>query len=148
MRSAFLTPLIVFLSCHAPLHENSNSVKTDTLAQEIINPIVDSNLERKIIDTLVKLSMVKEDKRYIDSVNHTKQGLRIGFDTVINYYAADGGPLIDVTVWYSKEALDSGKFHDEFYIDPKTFDIKVCDDQNDTIWTVPDYLKQHPELSK
>jgi hypothetical protein len=130
----FLTMVLGLLSC------NNNKAKetpvpgdTTTILNEPVTPPAAEDLEKKVTDTLMKLSFVKESDRYIDSLSDHKHGIAFMQDT--------SGGMIAVKAGYN--GPERFETYYNFSIDPKTFEIKILDPVSGDYQSIEEYLKMN-----
>ena len=92
---------------------------------------VDTALQTRIFDTLVKLSFIKESDRYIDSSTNHKHRISFLMDTLENE------KLIYIQAGLNNEDRFVTGF--QFYVNPKTMDIKVYDPVNDKRLSIKEF---------
>ncbi len=130
----FLAMVLGLLSC------NNNTDKetpvpgdTTSILIEPVTPPVAEDWEKKVTDTLMKLSFVKESDRYIDSISDHKHGIAFMQDT------SDG--MIAVKAGYN--GPERFETYYNFSIDPKTFEIKILDPVSGVYLSIGEYLKMN-----
>lgn len=133
---------IFFLSCKNSEERNSyikNHKKVnDTLVRKNYT-IPDTSLENKILDTLIKIGIIKRNNNYIDSVTNHKHGIAFLIDTLVK-----GDTDIYIQAGFNGE--DRFETHYQIYINPKTMDIKFYDPLNDKKLSIKEYEKWEANL--
>lgn len=96
-------------------------------------PNTTSITEDQLLDSLRRISFVKESERYLDSLTNHKRGMAFIVDTVSNN---------EVTV---RAGYNGNPTHFETYyiftVNPQTFDIKVLETASGNQLTVSEYEK-------
>jgi len=118
MKSIFFISVVTLFSCHSTLTKNNYVIKTDAATQKVVDHI-DSNLENKITDTLLKLPFIKKYDEQIVSISNHKHGVVFMLDTI------NKGNDIYVEAGYNDEIRWITNY--QFYINTKTLEIKVYD---------------------
>jgi len=97
----------------------------------------DSTLENRITDELMKLPFVKKSDRYIDSFSNHQHGMAFMVDSL-----EPGEKEVFVRAGYNGD--ERFETYYQFYVNPKTLEIKVYDVIEDKKMTVKEYIKsQH-----
>lgn len=121
--------------------------KTDTLAVNNISKIDtassyyhrfnDSALEDRITKAIMKLPFVKKANAYIDSFSNHQHGIAFMVDSLGSYKNE-----INVQAGYNGETRF--EIYYNFYVNPRTLEIKVLDVVNDKKLSVLEFMKtQH-----
>ena len=143
MRNFFALLLLI---CFAACNNNSPAAKDapakDTLAvvtkndsvASYIHRFTDTTLENRITDALLKLSFVKKANTYIDSFSNHRHGIAFMLDSL-----GKGENEIYVQAGYNGE--ERFETYYQFYVNPKTLEIKVYDVVDDKKLSVKEYLK-------
>ncbi|MGG9972165.1 hypothetical protein ACQ33O_10260 [Ferruginibacter sp. SUN002] len=122
---------ILLISCN-------NNIKPWESTEEKKNaspPVVFNRLtEDKIVDTLMKLPFIIKANAHIDSVTDHLDAISFIIDTL-----RSGESDIHVKAGYNAE--DRYFTYYQFYVDPKTFDIKVYDPVADVKTPLVKYLE-------
>ena len=129
-----LTVALFLFSCKSGTEKNV-ALKThekDTINTKIYDPI-DTFLQTKIIDTLMKLSFIKESDKYIDSSTNHKHGIAFIMDTLQNE------PFIYIQAGLNGE--DRFVTGYQLYVNPRTMEIMVYDAVNDKRLTIKQFEK-------
>ena len=126
---------------------NSSNDKTTTIVKDsvvttpkpdselhYVHNFTDTILENKIIDKLMKLPFVKKSDKYIDSFTNHQRGIAFMVDSL-----QAGEKEIFVRAGYN--GTDRFETYYQFYVDPRTLEIKVYDVVNDAKMTVKEYIK-------
>lgn len=133
----FLLFFIMFFSCKTSKEQNMH-IKNDKVTKD--NSIdkgytlTDTVLENKILDTLIKIGIIKRNNNYIDSVTNHKHGIAFIIDTLIK------GDT-DIFVQAGFNGADRFVTHYQIYINPKTMDIKFYDPVDDKKLSIKEYEK-------
>lgn len=134
MRDILTGGLLLILSC------NSESKKTialippanDSLDAKVYET-VDTALQKKIADTLIKLSFIKESNRYIDSSTSHNHGIAFIMEALKNE------SLIYVQAGLNGKDRFVNGF--QLYVDPTTMEIKVYEPVSDKKLSVKEFEK-------
>ncbi|MDB5223356.1 MAG: hypothetical protein JWN83_2023 [Chitinophagaceae bacterium] len=134
MRKILTGGLIFILSCNS---ENQKTITLippvkDSLDSKLYEP-VDTSLQKKIADTLIKLSFIKESNRYIDSSTNHNHGIAFIMDALKN------DSLIYVQAGLNREDRFVTGF--QLYVNPTTMEIKVYEPASDKKLSVKEYEK-------
>jgi len=99
----------------------------------------DTILEKEILDTLVKLPIIKRNNSYIDSVTNHKHGIAFIMDTLVK-----GDTDIFIQAGFNGE--DRFETHYQIYVNPKTMDIRFYDPVGDKKLSIKEYEKWEANL--
>jgi hypothetical protein len=143
--------LFILFACHQTAKQSDNVITTDTTNVDttktvIINSIAstkkaDSSIdnedtEDKIIDTIFKLTEVKERAKYIEEQTKGKRHLKIWVEGTPN--------LPDQKYYWIKAGEDNGTnlvTHFNFYVYPDSMRIMYYDTQSDSELTLNQWRK-------
>src|SRR5690349_11282831 len=135
----FLVFSIFIFSCNNSDTKNDNISNSSSITstQDIppsiqVHQPVDSVLQEKIEDSLLKLSFVKKSNDYIDSFSHHKHGIAFMADSADNKIIVKAG-------YNGDERFETYYI---FTIDPKTFLIQVMDQTTSNYISIEEYLKR------
>lgn len=136
--------LLILSACAGNGGSHETPAMTDTMAlhdstppphdSTYIHHFGDSLLEKKIMDTLRKLSFVQKSDRYIDSLTAHRQGIAFLLD--------EGNRTADeISVQAGYNGAERFETYYRFLVNPKTMGIKIYDPVTDQKQTVREYLK-------
>lgn len=108
--------------------------RQDSSSRMVYN-FTDSILQKKIVDTLMQLSFIKETNAYIDSISNHTQRLSFITDTA--------GSAISVMAGYNGAERFETYYH--FRIDPDTFAISVLNEASGNFIPAAEYKKMTKE---
>ncbi len=107
--------------------------KNDSTAS-YIHHFTDTTLENRITAALMKLSFVKKANTYIDSFSNHRHGIAFMLDSL-----GKGENEIYVQAGYNGDQRFETYY--QFYVNPRTLEIKVYDVVDDKKLSVKEYLK-------
>ena len=99
-----------------------------------IHHFTDTTVENRITAALMKLSFVKKANTYIDSFSNHQHGIAFMLDSL-----GKGEKEIYVQAGYNGDQRFETYY--QFYVNPKTLEIKVYDVVDDKKLSVKEYLK-------
>lgn len=145
MRNLFLLLLLTgIIACNNNSPATTKAAGNDTTVTAIkkaddtvyIHHFIDSLLEKRIIDTLMKLPFIKKSNQYIDSFSNHRHGIAFMMDSVSK---DEGG----ITV----EAGYNGDYRFEpyywFHVKPGTLEIEIYNITNNKSIPLKLYLKKN-----
>ena len=139
----FLSILLLsfFVACNSSNQNNNTVVKDSVIVTSkpdselhYVHNVTDTLLETKIIDKLMKLPFVKKSDKYIDSFTNHQRGIAFMVDSL-----QQGQTEVFVRAGYN--GPERFETYYQFYVDPRTLEIKVYDVVNDAKMTVKEYIK-------
>ena len=133
--------LSCFVACNSSSENNNTAVKDSVIVASkpdselrYVHNFTDTILENRIIGKLMKLPFVKKSDKYIDSFTNHQRGIAFMVDSL-----QKGETEIFVRAGYN--GAERFETYYQFYVDPKTLEIKVYDVVNDKKMTVKEYIK-------
>jgi hypothetical protein len=146
-RNSTLTLLLCTLfACNQTSKQSDNSKKIDTIVNSNIlatlptkqkdSTVNNNDIEEKIIDTIFKLTEVKERAKYIDQQTKGKRHLKV--------WVEDTPKLPDQKYFWIKVGEDNGTnlvTHFNFYVYPGSMRIMYYDIQADSAITLDNWRK-------
>lgn len=142
MRNSFFLLLIIFFAACNNSSDKNEAVKTDTVTAQIkkdsalnyIHNFSDTALENKITAVLLKLPFVIKSSNYIDSFSNHKHAIAFLLENPETSEAA-----IFVKAGYNGD--ERFETYYQFYVNPKTLEIKVYDPVADKKLSLKEYSK-------
>ena len=138
----FLLCLIIFflgkISEGQNLHTKNDKVTKNATTHKAYT-LIDTALENKILDTLMKIGIIKRNNSYIDSVTNHKHGIAFIIDKI------NKGDT-DILIQAGFNGTDRFEIHYQIYINPRTMDIKFYDPVDDKKLSIKEYEKREAEL--
>ena len=144
----FLFMLLSYAACNNSTPSVREKIKHDTLTAPVvteqkdtfasyIHHFNDTTLENRITSALMKLSFVKKSNAYIDSFSNHRHGMAFMLDSL-----GSNENEISVQAGYNGDLRFETYY--QFYVNPKTLEIKVLDVVNDKKLSVKEFLNtQH-----